>query len=384
MSALTVIRFLAIRLVIIALALAVLEFAFRQGLWERWAKPGSYAGQVVRIKQAVEALGPDKVDFVTIGDSRVGSGIDHERVAAAARAHGLTHVHVGSGGMHWMSTDLMIRWVKEQSPRLKNAVIATNVANFLYSGNGSYELGLAAPVSRPWNSEWMKSAVAFDRGDLKTYGVYSALFQYREDIQDFLKGPGSRLRDIDWNRKNGLGNNAIFHRYPIERNLCRVPLATLKTCADFSAIDAGDQNLVNQCRNELGKPPQEDWRDFADPARHPHLPPLRELRQKQLRDLPLNHPIVVVLMPVPKIFRETILPKGVESWTLSVLEPLQKEGLIEIHDFTRFLDGENGIDCTAFHDLYHQNSAGQARLTDALLPILEARFYAPAGNAAKP
>ncbi|MFY8064010.1 MAG: hypothetical protein ACOVN2_09920, partial [Usitatibacteraceae bacterium] len=127
---------IGLRLAIIVMMLAACEFAFRYGVWDKLAKPGSYAGTVVMIKNAVKSLGPDKVDFLTIGDSIVGSGLNHQEIAGTAKKYGFTHVHVGTGGMHWMSTDFMIRWVKEQSPRLQNAVIATNVNNFRFAGNG--------------------------------------------------------------------------------------------------------------------------------------------------------------------------------------------------------------------------------------------------------
>ena len=63
---------------------------------------------------------------------------------------------------------------------------------------------------------------------------------------------------------------------------------------------------------------------------------------------------------------------------LAVLQPMVKEGVIELHDYTTMLDGDGssgGIECTAFHDLYHLNSVGQKQVTDKLLPIIEDHFY---------
>ncbi|MCA3054457.1 MAG: hypothetical protein ING54_15630 [Rhodocyclaceae bacterium] len=118
---------------------------------------------------------------------------------------------------------------------------------------------------------------------------------------------------------------------------------------------------------------------------------MKPLRQQQLRDLPLKRPIMVVLMPVPKLTRESIQPIGIHEWTLSVLNPLVEEGVIELHDYTKLFDvgdssnGTNGgIDCTAFHDLYHLNSVGQAKLTAKLLPILEDHLYRRAAAGTKP
>jgi hypothetical protein len=366
------------RLALTVLMLVALEFAFRYGIWDKLAKPGSYAGTTIMIKNAVEALGRNKVDFITIGDSVAGSGIQHEEVAARAQSHGLTHVHVGSGGMHWMSRDFMIRWVKEQSPRLNTAVIATNVGNFRFIGNGSYELGIAAPLARPWNSDWMLKAVEFDRNNLRTYGVYSALFQYRDDLRDLVVSPVQRVRDIRWTRKHALNDKIITHPYPIARNVCGVPLGSIESCATHVPRNADEQNLVNQCKAEVPqKKARLDYSTFADPKSLPHLAQVKAVRQQQLRDLPLQRPIQIVLMPVFKSYREEMLPQGIEAWTHAVLQPLAAEGVIEVHDFTRFLDGEPaaGKGCAAFHDLYHLNSTGQGWLTDQLTPIFESRLY---------
>jgi hypothetical protein len=99
-------------------------------------------------------------------------------------------------------------------------------------------------------------------------------------------------------------------------------------------------------------------------------------------------------MPVPKLTRESIQPIGIHEWTLSVLNPLVEEGVVELHDYTKLFDagdssndttGPNGgIDCTAFHDLYHLNSVGQSKLTAKLMPILEERLYRRAAAGAKP
>ncbi|MBC7625172.1 MAG: hypothetical protein H7232_17535 [Aeromicrobium sp.] len=392
---------IGLRLTIIVMMLVACEFAFRYGVWDKLAKPGSYAGTVVMIKNAVESLGPDKVDFLTIGDSIVGSGLNHQEVATTAQKYGLTHVHVGTGGMHWMSTDFMIRWVKQQSPRLQNAVIATNVNNFRFAGNGEYELAISAPIARPWNSERMLNSVEFKKENIRTYGVYSALFQYRDDIRDLVESPVKRVRDIRWTRRYAPNEKIIFDPIAVSRNICRVPLASIQACADTKSPNPEDINVVTQCRNDAPRAAKQaeqklDYRTWVDPTSWPHLNRLKPLRQQQLRDLPLKRPIMVVLMPVPKLTRESIQPIGIHEWTLSVLNPLVEEGTIELHDYTKLFDdgGESGgaggpnggIDCTAFHDLSHLNSVGQSRLTAKLLPILEDHLYrraASGGNATK-
>jgi hypothetical protein len=115
------------------------------------------------------------------------------------------------------------------------------------------------------------------------------------------------------------------------------------------------------------------------------LEEVKRVRSNELRALrqQLGKPPLVLLTPVPKIWRETLTPKGQEAFVSALMKSLAAEGVIEFHDFTRFFDfaddsvGGQG-ECAAFFDLYHQNTVGQARLTDALLAIFESSLYAPA------
>jgi hypothetical protein len=84
---------------------------------------------------------------------------------------------------------------------------------------------------------------------------------------------------------------------------------------------------------------------------------------------------MVVLMPVPKLWREQIAPKGVEEYVRAVLRPLADDGTIALHDFTHFFDETENGECAAFWDLYHQNTLGQDRLTNALLPLIQSDLY---------
>lgn len=377
------IRFLAIRLAIVAAILLGLEFAFRHGAWEWLAKRESNAGQTIAMKRALLALGPEKIDYVTFGDSRTVYGIDHERIAAAARARGLTHASVAIPGMHWMSLEMLVRWLREHAPQLRGAVISTTISGFNYLGNGAYELSMAAPLAPSWDRDWMRQHVPFEPGNLATYGSQSALFLYREDVQDLLKHTARRLREAGGLLKQPPSTGTLFTRQRVASDLCAVPIDNIAACAAANPA-APVTSTVMQCRQWQREASQRA--DFRDRSQLPHLAEVKAVRDRQMRSLPYPRPILVVLMPMPGVWRDEVIPQGAEAWARSVLKPLQDEGIIEVHDFTDFFRGANGPECAAFWDLYHQNSAGQDKLTDALLPILEQRLYratplAPMGNA---
>ena len=368
-------RFLMPRVACILAIVLSVEAAFRLGFWESFAKPDSNAGMAIRAKQAINAIDAKSIDFITVGDSRAVYGIDHERVAALAKSLGLTHINASIPGMHWMSTDLMIRWIRNRAPNLKGALIATNLTNFSYIGNGDYELGIATPLASISDTTWMQSHVPFERKNLATYGGYSALFQYREDIADFVKHPVLRVAQLSRHRQAYAGGVSLTQTQRVPTNICSVPSTSIKACAE-TRWSAENSAVIGQCKSLLAQSANQlDFREFNNAAKWPHLAGVKKIRQAQLRSLTLAKPAVVVLMPVPKVWRDELLPKGAEDWVLSVLEPLADEGIIELHNFTHFFDLPDGTECGAFWDLYHQNEVGQQKLTAALLPIIERQMY---------
>jgi len=376
MSTKITLRFILLRVAGIAFIVFLLEASFRMGVWEPFAKPDSNAGMSIRIKQAVNAIGPEKIDFVTVGDSRAVYGIDHERVAALAKSNGLNHINASIPGMHWMSTELMVRWLKAHAPNLKGAIIATNITNFNYTGNGYYELGIATPLATLGDASWMALHVPFEQKNLATYGSYSALFQYRDDVADLVKHPFQRLGQLRQHHQAYTGGVALYQSQKINSNICSVAKLSIKPCAAEPA-SAINSTVVAQCKSLVGQVANQlDYREFDNAAKWPHLVALKKVRQSQLRSLGLSKPPLVVLMPVPRVWRDEILPKGAEDFALSILRPLAAQGVIELLDYTRFFDAPEGAECNAFWDLYHQNTDGQQKLTDALLPIIQRKLYA--------
>lgn len=376
-----ILRFLLARAAIVVALLATVEAAFRLGAWEPLAKRESNAGQTVALRKALETFGPERLDFITLGDSRTVYGFDHERIAARARDKGFTHASVAIPGMHWMSMRALVNWLRERAPQIKGAVITTTSSNLMFLGNGAYELNLVAPFARAWDSEWMTLHVPFAPGDFSTYGAYSATFLYREDIRDWARHPIRRTKEAHASLRQAPSTGTLFSRTKVATDLCRQPIDSIEACAGAKSPEA-NRSVTAQCHQ--WKERVDPRGDFSNLAAYPHLLQVRSVRQAQLRELPYGKPIIVILMPMPRVWLDEALPVGLENWARSVLADLEAEGTIEVHDFTRFFRDGNGPECAMFWDLYHQNTAGQDRLTDAVLPILERRLYSPGGRAKPP
>ena len=355
------------------LIVGALELAFRCGAWEPLARPNSHAGTSVRLKRTLADPRFARIDAVAIGGSRAVYGIDHAALASAAERRGLVYANLSMPGTHWMSVGVLTDWLAREHPEVRAGVIALADVDFIFAGNGAYELAIVTPF-RTWSDNaWIAGHVEVVRGELPTYGVLSALMAYREDLQDLIPHPLLRAKEIVWWRRKDLVERT---RTNVEetRDLCATPADTFDECERILAAPADPGSPVAaQCRSALASRgrPRADYAAAMRGALPPHMVKLRDLIRAQLRSLPWSQPVVIVLMPVHEIWRDTLAPAGVHEWALEVLRPLVEEGRVVVLDHTDDFIHDARTDCDAFFDQYHQNNRGRARLAETLEPQLE-------------
>ena len=140
-----------------------------------------------------------------------------------------------------------------------------------------------------------------------------------------------------------------------------------------------DKTIVQQCKGFEHIGPRLDMSVFMSAAQTP--PPEvstgREAVRRYLSDPVWKGHTVVVLMPSHEIWFKDIAPKAIHAWALQTLAPLVKAGDIQLLDYTDFFNHEGLTDCTAFFDLYHENTSGRERLTQELLKPIANALYNP-------
>jgi hypothetical protein len=359
------------------LLLAVCEGLFRCGLWEPLVKPESHAGTSVRTKLALEdpALGP--LAYVTLGSSRPVYGLDHEALAKLAQDKGLVHANLSMPGSHWMTVDVLTEWLVRHKPRLQGGIIASDLTSFMYPGNGSYELGIVAPFRGINDSTSVAEHVPFKLNDMATWGTYSALAHYREDIQDYVRSPLQRRESVAWWREHGSSAAILLRNADDSRDMCEFGVDSVAACNTIDgATSPGSDGLRHQCR-EL-RAAQAHRPDFGQLLRNAPLPrdqqQVRDGIRARLSTLDWQQPPVVVLMPLTGAWKEAA-PIGLHEWTLSVLQPLADEGRIRLIDATDALAGDPAQTCSYYFDFYHQNNRGRAQLMQTLLPALQEALH---------
>lgn len=368
---------LIFKLSLTLLLLLVVDAVFRAGLWEPFASPGSHAGASIQLKRALSDPQMSHIDFVTLGSSRPEYGLDHEMLARQARAHSLIHANLSMPGSHWMTIGILSEWLQRNHPEIRGGIIAVSVQDFLGVGNGSYELGIVYPFHRLRDIPWMAQHVPINRDDVATFGTYSALFQWRSDIQDLVRDPQQRQVALQWHAQRH-ATEVLFSDPTSEGDMCAFGVNSLSACDRVEAsADPQAKRLLSQCRSlRQAAEHRGDYRPLmkgALPADDLRL--AEELVRRQLRELTWPQPPVVVLMPMPKVWTAHVTGLGAREWALSVLQPLVDEGRIHLVDATDFFDHEQETDCHAFFDFYHETPAAREQFTQWLLPQLINGLY---------
>jgi hypothetical protein len=357
--------------------LLLIDALFQAGIWEPLAKPASHAGVSVRLKRALLDPALPHIDFVTLGSSRPEYGLDRAGIAAAAKRYGYVHADLSMPGSHWMTIGVLGRWLARHHPEIRGGIIALSVQDLIYAGNGSYEVGIAYPFHRLADEPLMAQHVPLKRSDPETWGVWSGLFAWRQDIRDFVTAPGKRMDSVQWYREHRSWRN-LFINPDSRGDMCAFGLDSLAAC-DKVGASSSDQarRLAGQCRELRGD--AAGRRNFAELMKRQPLPDsMRKTRDVVRREIASIHwqvPPLVVLMPTPRVWTQATLPAGLHAWALSVLQPLADEGRIQLIDATAFFDHDGSTDCRKFFDFYHQNAVGRDEFTAWLLPRIETDLY---------
>jgi hypothetical protein len=360
------------RLIVPLLALLALEIAFRGGLWERMTPKDSHAGTSARVVLALQQW-PDKIDFVTIGSSRPKHALDHQLIAAAAGRHGLVHANLSIPGAHALTETLLLKYLEKNRRELQGGIFAIALSDLLYLENGNYEIAIAQPLSNVFDRP-EDLLQRFHLSDSSSWGAISSLYQYRKDIQNFLRHPLLRIEEL---RSEPFSPALQLFSTPIaSADVCGMDFTTLKTCSAYSGGDTNYQNVAKLCAEWLpsaGKNP--NWVPFANGPVPPELQAVLAFRQAQFRSIHWHKLPLVILLPVDHLWYREIAPRGVDGWAHRVLDPLVEEGSIRLLDYSHFFDTTQGSRCDVFADPYHQSALGRRELTAELLPKIEKYLY---------
>lgn len=365
--------FLNPRLWIALLVMCAVDLAFQLGAYRSLAARESHSGATIRMLSAMNLRGADQIDSVTIGSSVAVYGLAHQRIAEFAAQRDYVHANLSLPGSALMTFRQWGKYLPKTAPRVKRGIIVLEPNDFLYLGNGSYELAMVTPMKSLSDGLWWNEHVPFNASNLETYGLFSGLASYRLDIQQLIANPRQRRAEIQWWRAYLRSRNTLSANHIVEGQLCSVDLRTRDTClASTRPIDMDAQRfaaLKQSCQEKLEVPEGgvPDWRiPSAVPAQTRRV---QQLRRKLFQELGWTQRSLVVVLPMHPLWDQS-RALGAAEIMRETYQPLVDQGLLRYVDL-RNLFAEAGVPaCQGFYDLYHLNGVGQKLVTDRLLDEL--------------
>lgn len=358
------------------LLIALLEMCFQLGLWEPFAARYSHAGISIALKRKLLAPSLQSIDYVTLGSSRPLYGLDHASLAALAKQHDRVHANLSIAGSHWMTIGVIGRWLHQHHPELRGGIVALSIEDFASAGNGPYELGIVQPFRRIGDFSLIDEHVPFNLGDPESFGVYSTLFGWRKDIQDFLAHP-SRIKSFQKYAEEDRSSNSLFEDLESKGDMCNQELHREDPCSSLQKPADASIDLKQQCNQILTV--RKYLPDFSQVLSSEVIPDAlqatRSSIRARLRNLDWSIPPLMILMPDPEFSRSPAEAAGLHQWTREILRPLVDANEIHLIDATDFLANTGTDECHYFFDFYHQNAAGRELLNQWLRPQIETWLY---------
>jgi len=362
-------RFLGSRyLLFLVLAILAIEILIRIGAYEPIASPDSHAGITVKLKRAVSAFGKEKINVVTMGDSRAVQGFDNRLIYTGAKKFGLNHVRLSMPGSHFLTFETLAAWSVADLPALRGIVLAVSPDIFGKLGNGAYELSEVLPLRNSTSIRAMMHHVPFKRSDLRTYTPFYSVAGYRTDIQQLLAAPRDRLKSVRQSRQE---SPLSFLAYDARESSDICAVATSDPAACLQELQRRGAEIPEKARAGLSSLCQGAMRKRK--IRAPGSDEQELIREWTafLRGLSRKVRVMVVLLPDHSEFVEHMYPPNAAYVANAVLGALDREGAIRLVDLSDLIVRQPAAECRFFMDGRHLNSQGKQVLTGALLPELE-------------
>ena len=364
--------FLNPRVWIALLVMLAVDLVFQLGGYNRFASRDSHSGTTLRTLSALNLRGRDQIDTVTIGSSVAVYGLDHARIAQAAAAQGHQHASLALPGSALLTFRQWAKWLPKNATKVRGGLMVLAPGDFQSLGNGSYELAIVAPIKSLGDGLWWQEHVPFDRANLETYGIFSGLALFRNDLQQLIANPLKRRGELRWWREHLRQSDYLSTQTAFDGNLCGIDLSSSDAClaankpkmmpeAEFQAVLQTCQTLKAQASNVP---------DWTNPANVPaETRRVQSLRRELISELGWQDHAVVLVLPMHPLWESTRV-KGAAALMAEIYQPLVATGSVRFLNYQNIFEEAGVPPCEAFHDMYHLNRFGQKIVTDKLLPEL--------------
>jgi len=358
--------------VLIILAL-FLEVILRMGFWDKLVKPRSYLGNAVYRDKAIREFGLDNIHWITIGNSRIDWGLDHEKLLKFQKTKNLNHLRIWFESSNFISIQATIDWSIKNMPHLKGIILALSEDDFAKPNNIKKQY----KVNWPFRFQIDYNNFTYFQSIMKLYSyIYrTAVFVYFDDIRDFFQNIPLRIKKI--NKYMLKQHKNIFHyHYDLIQNLCDYPLDSLKQCIETAnnilntkiKKNNTEKFILNQCNNDFAR--MRFDRNLPYPESPQNTKSMYIKNWSILLHGILEHRIKLklVLLPESAIINYTVKPSNTNEIVTAITTKINNDEFFYLLDLRNEFSQKDGIHhCEFYNDPIHYNIIGRSIITQKII-----------------
>ncbi len=350
----------------------ITEIMLRVGWYDKWVKPESFLGDVTYRLKAIESQGLDQINWITVGDSRVDWGINHQHVAALRQKQGLVHTRMSFGSANFVSIQTTIDWSMANMSSLQGVMLGISENGFAHYSYMNKQYKVAWPFKAFMDFDNYRPLHPYDEWLRHFYSL--AWVTYFADIKAFINNPKFRFNRIRYANRKGSIDAILNFKKEVKDDLCAHPLKTIDDCIqstrviDHTVTELDGFSFIHRsCSTPIAK---------LRAAKNLPVPPVKNQAQliknwTTLIDhvLQQNKDFVLLLLPEHESHDYIYKPQNAGIITQQIIAAFDDHPnfkLIDLRDL--FADKKS---CQYFGDPTHFNNAGIDLVNQALLSALK-------------
>ena len=348
------------------------EWLLSMNLWKNLVLKNSYLGNGIYREKAIKDFGLANIEWITVGDSKIDWGIEHDRIKKAAKKEGINHIRMSFEASNFMAIQATVNWSIANMPHLKGIVLGVSEDSFGHFSDVTKQY----KVSWPFRAFYDREKYQYSRAILFWQDLWYrlAIVTHYKDIKNFLMNPFVRIKSLDKKRVHLMDRQLNFNRH-IPKNSCGYGLSNLEACvATAERLKQNGQNflgaqqfIINQCGNSYAKNRVIN-RQAVLALSEPHRKQLVHNWQLLFRDI-LNNDVALTLVVLPEhgMLDYVVKPNNTIDVFREVVANVSNIKGFDLLDLRDSFNQQPLSECRYYSDILHFNNTGKIHITNSII-----------------
>ena len=350
----------------------LLEILLKFGIWEKLVAPHSFLGNSISREKAIKEYGLEKIEWITIGDSKTDWGIDHGLLRSQL-ADIPVHIRMSFANSDFLAMQSTIDWSIAHMPNLKGVMIGITERNFGHLDNLNAQFKLSWPFRSHTN--FLDYDNFSSKKKKKLWYKKLAIIIFYQDIKDFLKNSLLRFYQIN-NFQNNYYNNILNFSKNLNGTICKYNIDTLFNCIDASKsikfkkgkLSVTERYIQKYCSHErIIKTPNKNNFLVGKMSEKNTIKILKNWKLLINRTLEKHLKIQMIILPESNFLKYAVNFQNANDTINQLIKNFENKNDFDYLDLRSIFTKSHGNECEYYIEPFHYNNLGKKLITERII-----------------